>query len=225
MRWNHWIAVSLAGGLAAAAIAQPPAAPSAAPTATRPARMSGSKMPSGGDPGERSFDSVLMGALAGNSNVAQRLGLSDEQVSAIRSALEEEKALREALHSRLEEAAMEQARLLSEPQVDEAAVMAAVDRTFELRKQIAKQRVKHLILLKNTLTPEQRDQAQKLFRDHLQQRQRMRGDRSPGDRGAAADGGATPSWRDHLRDRMRKGGGQAPPTPPPPATSGSDPGP
>ena len=103
--------------------------------------------------------------------------------------------------------ALEQASLLTGKEVDEAAVMAAVEKAGKARTEIAKLRVKAILMLKETLTDEQREQVHKMMAERFRGRRKERREgmerfraagrgrrRDPGDGPAEAgpDGDAPP---------------------------------
>ena len=56
-------------------------------------------------------------------------------------------------------------RQLSAPTVDEAAVLALVDRILDLERQVKKRQIAMLIRIRNLLTPQQREKLGELRRD------------------------------------------------------------
>ena len=70
---------------------------------------------------------------------------------------------------------MEQVRLLSEKTVNEKDVMKAVEKTGALSTEIAKVRVKKLLLVKKVLTPEQVEKVEEMRQNATRARhERMR---------------------------------------------------
>ena len=70
---------------------------------------------------------------------------------------------------------MKQLDLMKAEKIDEAAVMAAIDEVFELRKAMAKEQAKRLIAVKTVLTPEQVAKAHEEMKKMFE----ARGDRGP----------------------------------------------
>lgn len=92
--------------------------------------------------------------IATNPNSAEKLGLSEEQVEKLKKVGQDKEKRRE--ESEKMRAAMEkQAKLMSAEKIDEAAVMAAIDEVFELRKEMAKEQAKRVVAVRTILTPEQ----------------------------------------------------------------------
>ena len=89
-----------------------------------------------------------------NRKLVEKLGLADEQKSKLEAVMRQSKESRD-LQARMREAMKRQVSLLEAEKVDEAAVMAAIDELFDLRKQMAKSQAKRVIAVKAILTPEQ----------------------------------------------------------------------
>jgi hypothetical protein len=98
----------------------------------------------------------------------------------------------------MQQAAEEQARLMMQDPVDEAALMAAIEKTGKIRTEIAKVKIMPIILVKKTLSPEQIEQVKKLLKERMERHRREReqwrdrsgrrdgeGPRGKGDRGDA----------------------------------------
>jgi Spy/CpxP family protein refolding chaperone len=133
--------------------------------------------------GEEAAEGFLMG-LATRPEVAKQLGLTEEQVRTLRDGLYDSRMKGIDLRAALEKSAMEQAKLLMEPQVDEKALMALIEKSGSIRTDLAKERIRPLLLAKKTLTPEQIQKAKDMVREHARREGR--------------DGG---EW---LRDRMER---------------------
>ena len=76
---------------------------------------------------------------------------------------------------KVREATMKQVELMKAEKIDEAAVMAAIDEVFELRKAMAKDQAKRVIAVKSILTPEQVAKAHEEMKKMFE----ARGDRGP----------------------------------------------
>ena len=128
---------------------------------------------------------ALIGRILENPDLADRIGLSDEQKTALRDgyyALKKEKITKRA---ELELAAIEQARILTESEIDESALMTAVEETGRVRTELAKIQMKTLLLMHRTLDEEQRHRISEMAHQHMKSRmeQRSRGSgRKGGDR-------------------------------------------
>lgn len=129
----------------------------------------------------------LISRIVDNPKIAERLGLSDEQVDALRkesySAREKEIKLR----AELELAGLEQAKLLTSKEVDEDSLMQAVEKTGKIRTELAKLRVKQLLVIKETLSEEQLNQIRSAMRERRHQGNRI-GGRKGGPNGMRSNG-------------------------------------
>ena len=112
--------------------------------------------------------------MVSNPVVAEKLGLSDEQKAKLKGIKGDNDANRET-QKKVREATMKQLELMKAEKVDEAAVMAAIDEVFELRKAMAKEQAKRLIAVKTVLTPEQVAKAHEEMKKMFE----ARGDRGP----------------------------------------------
>ena len=155
----------------------------------------------------------MMGGMGGmdpvvravsNPAIAEKLGLSEEQKAKIKAATGTPEANREA-QKKIREATMKQAELMRAEKIDEAAVMAAIDEVFDLRKAMAKEQAKRSITIKSVLTPEQAKKAQEELKNGFAPRGE-RGPRRAGQREGMGPQGA----------RGPRGDGNMPPPPPKP---------
>lgn len=89
-----------------------------------------------------------------NPKIAEKIGLTPEQKAKLGDAAASRAANRE-LQEKIRKAVERQMELLRAEKIDEAAVMAAIDETFEARKELAKEQTRRLIAVKSILTPEQ----------------------------------------------------------------------
>ena len=128
-----------------------------------------------------------------NQKIAESLGLTDEQKAKIKALSAGKKDNRE-MQKKVREATMKQLELMKAEQIDEAAVMAAIDEVFDIRKQMAKDQARRVIEVKSILTPEQIEKAHENMKMMLE----SRGDRGArrggarGSRGKGPRGGAAP---------------------------------
>lgn len=113
--------------------------------------------------GGRGHREGMIARIVSNPKVAQQIGLSEEQIEALKDGTHDIKTERIKLREKLELAAQEQARLMTESSIDEDAVMAAVEKTGEIKTKLAKLQVKQLLLVKKTLTVEQIGQVKELM--------------------------------------------------------------
>ena len=98
------------------------------------------------------IDPVVRAAL--NPKLAEKLGVTEEQ-SAKLKALKAEKDGMKELNEKVRKGMERQAELLKADQVDEAAVMAALDEVWDARKEVAKRQTRRLIAVKSILKPDQ----------------------------------------------------------------------
>ena len=136
--------------------------------------------------GPREGMGPMMGMMGGmdpvvravsNPAIAEKLGLNEEQKAKIKAATGTPEANREA-QKKIRDASMKQAELMRAEKIDEAAVMAAIDEVFELRKAMAKEQAKRTITIKSVLTPEQTKKAQEEMKNGFAPRGE-RGERGP----------------------------------------------
>jgi Spy/CpxP family protein refolding chaperone len=98
----------------------------------------------------------------------------DEQKAKLKDLKSASESNREA-QKKVREATMKQVELMKAERIDEAAVMAAIDEVFELRKAMAKDQAKRVIAVKSILTPEQVAKAHEEMKKMFE----ARGDRGP----------------------------------------------
>jgi Spy/CpxP family protein refolding chaperone len=89
---------------------------------------------------------------------AEALGLSDEQLAAIRSVADKSRSQSEALRAKLDDAHATMRDLLQVDQPDEAAVMAQAERIGALETERRKLRLRSTLDIRSQLTQEQRAQ-------------------------------------------------------------------
>ena len=116
--------------------------------------------------------------MVSNSKVADKIGLSDEQKAKLKEIRKNFGANGES-QKKVREATMKQVELMQADKIDEAAVMAAIDEVFEIRKAMAKEQAKRVIAVKSVLTPEQISKA----RDEMKTMMELRGERRSQRRG------------------------------------------
>lgn len=148
----------VATAFAVAAYAQEPAAPAAKGPARPAMPPRFERMPAGGPMGG---DPLLRAVM--NPKVAEAIGLTDEQKAKIKE-LRNGGSSRE-LQEKFRKGQELQSKLLRAETVDEAAVMAAIDETWEARKELAKAQTRRVIAVRSILTPEQVKKALSAMRD------------------------------------------------------------
>jgi Spy/CpxP family protein refolding chaperone len=116
--------------------------------------------------------------LATDPATAEKIGLSEAQITKIKALSEAQKASRES-GKKMREAVQKQTQLMQADKIDESAVMAAIDEVFELRKAMAKEQTKQVIAMKSILTPEQISKAKEEMKARFAKRLNRRGDQAP----------------------------------------------
>ena len=142
--------------------------------------------------------------MVSNPAVAEKIGLSAEQKAKLEELKGDREANREA-QNKVREATMKQLELMKAEKIDEAAVMAAIDEVFELRKAMAKEQAKRVIAVKSVLTPEQVKKAHEEMKKTFE----SRGDRGPRREGKGPREFKGPRKGPH-GDKGPKDGGDAP---------------
>lgn len=129
--------------------------------------------------GERSmrFDrNMLLFRVLNNSNVLAEAGIANEQAERIRARFVELEEREIDIGVELRKAGLQQAELLAAPDVNEAELMAAVQRVGDLRTELAKLSIERILVVREALTPEQIERAKKLALERIQKiRQGMDG--------------------------------------------------
>lgn len=128
-----------------------------------------------------------MSRLLSSKDVAEKLGLTEEQTTKIRDKLYKLKQEEVKVNAELDLASMDQAKLMTTDTSTEAAIMAAVEKTGSLRTKLAKLRVQKALVLKQNLTPEQL----KKIREWVGARMKERA--GAGSQGSGAEGGKSHS--------------------------------
>ena len=105
--------------------------------------------------------------LANDPKAAQELLLTEEQAQALKTNLFAVAKERIDLKAQMEHAAENQAELLSSEEVNEAAVMKAVEETGRMRTEIAKANVRTLLAVHKILTPEQRKKLKEIIHQRV----------------------------------------------------------
>lgn len=138
--------------------------------------------PGGGDMMERFLD---------NPRMAEKLGLTEDQIAQMRTAAEGAKAQRETLMNQMKEAGKAQAEAMTAENIDENDVMSKVEEIGRIRTEMAKQQTRQLMAIQKILTPEQRAR----IKEHMQ---KMRDGERPGPGGEGRDG----DMRQNMEQRL-----------------------
>lgn len=136
--------------------------------------------------------------MVSHPKAAEALGITAEQREKLDACLMGGREQAAETQKKLRGAMDRQMKLLDADKVDEAAVMAAIDEVFDLRKEMAKAQTKRVIAVKSILTPEQIAKG----REQLKQMRGRRGGRPEG--GPRPHGGDRPGRRQGPRDGAAK---------------------
>jgi len=105
-----------------------------------------------------------------NQKMAEKIGLTAEQQKKIKEINKENRNNVGDLRRTFRNSMEKQAELLQADKIDEAAVMAEIDKAFEARKEMAKRQTKRIIAIKSVLTPEQVEKALEAFKSQKRDR-------------------------------------------------------
>ena len=126
--------------------------------------------------------------MVSNPKMAEKLGITEEQRTKLDACLKGGREKGVEQQKKAHEAMEKQMRLLEAEKVDEAAVMAAIDEVFEIRKEMAKAQTRRVIAVKSILTPEQIAKGLEELRQQREARREGRGRRAEGGRAPRKDG-------------------------------------
>lgn len=113
--------------------------------------------------------------LLGDGAAIRELGLSDEQVKDLHAKAFELRQAVIKVRAALDLAGMEQAKLLTQDPVDESAVMSAVEKTGQIRTELAKLQMRQILFFRTAFTPEQRARIHQIFAARRERSQRNDG--------------------------------------------------
>lgn len=174
MKRLGWVVVVMAMGTVAAGMAQV-ASPAPPPREGGPERAGfrGPGRPMG--PQERGgWTSVearegmlerFMMALGRGDEAAAQLGLDEAQKEIIRKIIFDAMAQHADLRAAIEKASLRQVELMTADNLDEAAILKAVEEAGNARTELAKARVKTLLAVRAVLTEEQRKKLRERFQE------------------------------------------------------------
>lgn len=155
-------------------------------------------------PGGKAGHGRLLERIVQSQELAEELGLSEEQIGEFKAMLFDFKEQEIELRAELEKAGIRQARILMAEKVDEKALMEAIEHTGEVRTELAKLRIRPLLVIKETLTPEQLEKAKQMLRERMRDRvQERRRDRGDGDDDVRAQRRRETGRRRELREERR----------------------
>lgn len=133
---------------------------------------------------------MILDEFLNDDSAAAEAGLSAGQITTLKEAWENTKEQQKELKDKLRELAISQARLMQADVPDEEAILELVGQTGDIRTEIAKIRVKNLVLVKRTLTRPQLEKVGEMVRSRL--RERYGEMKEPGHRGGARREGRRP---------------------------------
>jgi len=117
---------------------------------------------------------ALLEKMLGNPELVEEIGLSKEQVAGLKEGTFEMRKDEIRLGADLQLAALQQARLVQDPEASEEDIMEAVEETGRIRTEIAKLHMRRLIMVRETLTPEQQEKVHEMVRRHMRKRMQQR---------------------------------------------------
>ena len=126
-----------------------------------------------GMPGEDMMIKALRSSI-----VAENIDLSKEQRQKIEKKMQQIEESYTKLKHKMEKSALKQARLMTSKKLDEEALMDVVEETGRYRTQMAKQRIKLIIFMRKTLTPEQIKTVRSIMRKRMKARHHARSKKS-----------------------------------------------
>lgn len=170
------------------------------PEAGRPMQQWPGMERKGGMEDEEIRESFLMRVL-NNPELVGKIGLSEDQVAMLKDAFYDIRKQEIKFRAEQELAGLEQAKLITARKPDEKQIMKAVETAGKIEIEIAKLRIKKVLLVKTSLTPEQMAKVQNLLRDKIRERRDQSGSRESPIMG----GGRNPAkMKEHLRELREK---------------------
>jgi len=122
--------------------------------------------------------------------LSRELGLSKEQQQTIKAIVSGSVDVMKKLHARMEAAAKKQVELMGMDSPDESGVLKGVDEISNIRREIARIRVKQMLEIQKVLTLEQRSKMREKMKEKMKERLEKpeRGERRAGREGRKARG-------------------------------------
>lgn len=145
---------------------------------------------------------MILNHLLRDPEIIRQSGISEEQLAALREGLQATEEVRRDLQAALRAAGLRQAGLIADPNSSEEDLMASVEELGRIRTEMARERIRGVLLVRDNLTPEQVEQAQKAIQARIQDRRRQAAAaRGGADRpGRRVEGDDRPQARDRTRD-------------------------
>jgi len=154
-----------------------------------------------GEEGDRPHGALLERVIL-NPELAKEVGLTEDQTKTLKAAMFKAREEEIKLRAEMELAGLRQANLMMKDDVDEDEVLKAVDEKWRIKAELAKIPIRQMLLVKKTLSAEQRTEIQKLVRRRMKERmsERQRDGEQDGDRERRPEG----RFRGPMHDRERE---------------------
>ena len=157
-----------------------------------------------------------------NPELAARLGVDKEALQAVREKNHAARLKQVDLQAELEKAAMEQARMMSDDAAGEDAILDSVEKAGRIRTEMAKQRIRTMLMMRDILTPEQREKIRTWMLENRRDREGEPGqelretlrERMREKRGDGSEEPVRDQIREKRKDRREAGPDTGPETPP-----------
>lgn len=127
----------------------------------------------GGDPASRHAEPASRDPFAGAFfppevvlQAREQIGVSDQQIEMLKDRMEKLGPQGNELRQRLEQENAALAALAQQDKVDEAALLAQLDKVLAAEREMKHLHLSMLVAVKNQLTPDQQAKVRELMRDH-----------------------------------------------------------
>jgi Spy/CpxP family protein refolding chaperone len=127
-------------------------------------------------PGEEGLGDIIIEKIVNNPKLTSELKLTEEQIKTLKTAAEDGKKKQTALQEQMKAAGMEQAKLMTQESIDENAIFSAVEKTGQIRIEMAKEKIRQMLVVKKTLTPEQSAKIKEMVQNRVKQMRKESGD-------------------------------------------------
>jgi periplasmic protein CpxP/Spy len=194
-----------------------PFGPGGPDPAQGPGRAGGFGGP-GGPPMERAFHGDHSGRWWDNPQMAQQLGLTDEQKKQMDDIFLQHRLKLIDLHANLEKQETLLQPMIEADQPDEAKILGQIDAVAQARADLEKANARMLFDIRKTLTPDQWQKLKTMRKEHRPGDMMRDGRRGPDGRGGPGGPGAQHTWRKPHQTPPPDGTPPAAP-PQPPATA------
>lgn len=161
------------------------------------------RMHPGSKPGGPGGPRGMVDKFITNPRVAEKLGLTEDQIAQLKTTSEQSQARQEELMKAMQEAGKKQAEYMTADSVNEADVMTAIEETGKIRTEMAKLKTMELMNLQKILTQEQREKLREFMKQHHEGNREN--DMSNEERGRGHDGdGGMEKKRPEMDERRRE---------------------